>query len=130
MAQSSKDTLISELNSDVDSEKVLYRSNSDLKKEKSLLKLYLMLLWKKVDDVEPAQYNHFLADISSRLEDFSIPESSEKYRNYILIDSNEKQWEKRSPMLKYSSGEPVKGKRVNKNMFASGLQGVWGVPGK
>jgi hypothetical protein len=24
----------------------------------------------------------------------------------------------------------IKGKRVNKNMFSSGLQGVWGVPGK
>lgn len=24
----------------------------------------------------------------------------------------------------------MKGKRVNKNMFSSGLQGVWGVPGK
>ena len=24
----------------------------------------------------------------------------------------------------------IKGKRVNKNMFSSGLQGVWGVPGR
>ncbi len=130
MAQNSKDTLLSELKDDMDSEKVLYNSNSDLKKEKSLLKLYLMLLWKKVDEADPAQYNHLLADTLARLDELSLPENSNKYRNYLLIDSNEKQWEKRSPILKYGSGEAVKGKRVNKNMFASGLQGVWGVPGK
>lgn len=40
-----------------------------------------------------------------------------------------------SPYLSYFASEDsadrlVKGKRVNRNMFSSGLQGVWGIPGR
>jgi hypothetical protein len=129
MAQSSKDSLLTELKDDADTDKVNYRSNVDLKKEKSLLKLYLMLLWKRVEEAEPSEYNRLLDEILASFDELSLPVGNNKYRNYLLINSNEKPWEKRSRML-YSSDEASKGKRVNKNMFASGLQGVWGVPGK
>lgn len=56
---------------------------------------------------------------------------SGRFRHSQYPEYREQQWKRAFSM---SNGDGVdkllKGKRVNKNMFSSGLQGVWGVPGR
>lgn len=55
-------------------------------------------------------------------------------KNYQDYSPQEMDLQKRSFLFDFDSYEQpyniIKRKRLNRNMFASGLQGVWGVPGK
>lgn len=66
------------------------------------------------------------------LPSFSSSFSSLYYPSNSLIGLNERpRSSKRSGSGVEGAYEKfIKGKRVNKNMFSSGLQGVWGVPGR
>ena len=65
------------------------------------------------------------------LPSFSSSFSSLYYPSNSLIGLNERpRSSKRSGSSVDAYEKFIKGKRVNKNMFSSGLQGVWGVPGR
>lgn len=74
-------------------------------------------------------------------DEFYLDENNRELEELLAYDKSslndllwdDKNWLNVKRRSFFSSSERVdknKGKRVNKNMFSSGLQGVWGVPGK